>query len=126
MCVFCFCRRALLNIRQLLRVTGGDCLLVFLANNPIYDVYMELAKTEKWRDYMCDVQQFISPLHSSSDPGAEFSKLLEETGFVDFTVEIRNEIYVYDGTQNVKGWCISQIIAYRSLYAIINSIHSHR
>ncbi|XP_014103132.2 juvenile hormone acid O-methyltransferase [Bactrocera oleae] len=95
-------KRALQNIRQLLRVSGGDCLLVFLANNPIYDVYLELAKTQKWRDYMRDVQQFISPLHSSSDPGAQFSKLLEETGFVDYTVDIRNEIYVYDGTQNVK------------------------
>ncbi|XP_067623344.1 juvenile hormone acid O-methyltransferase isoform X2 [Eurosta solidaginis] len=95
-------RLALQNIHQLLRHSGGDCLLVFLANNAIFDVYIELSKTEKWGRYMTDAMQFISPLHNSSDPGAEYSKLLQETGFVDFSVEIRNEIFVYDGTQNLK------------------------
>ncbi|XP_036329613.1 juvenile hormone acid O-methyltransferase-like [Rhagoletis pomonella] len=95
-------KRALLNIYQLLRRSGGDCLLVFLANNPIFDVYIELSKSEKWGRYMTDAVQFISPLHNSSDPGAEYSKLLQEAGFVNFSVEIRNEIFVYDGTQNLK------------------------
>ncbi|XP_053959018.1 juvenile hormone acid O-methyltransferase [Anastrepha ludens] len=95
-------KRALQNIHQLLRCSGGDCLLVFLANNPIFDVYIELSKTEKWGSYMIDVMHFISPLHNSDDPGADYSKLLQETGFVDFRVEIRNEIFVYDGTQNLK------------------------
>lgn len=52
---------------------------------------------------MTDAMQFISPLHNSEDPGAEYSKLLEEAGFVNFSVDIRNEIFVYDGTQNLKG-----------------------
>ncbi|XP_053958666.1 juvenile hormone acid O-methyltransferase-like [Anastrepha ludens] len=95
-------KRALQNIHQLLRYSGGDCLLVFLASNPFFDVYIELSKTEKWGRYMIGAMHGISPFHNSDDPGAEYSKLLQETGFVDFSVEIRKNIFVYEGTQNLK------------------------
>ncbi|XP_030383951.1 juvenile hormone acid O-methyltransferase [Scaptodrosophila lebanonensis] len=95
-------RVALQNIYRLLRHEGGDCLLVFLASNPVYEVYKVLACSAKWARYMRDVDQFISPLHYSKDPSAEFSRLLGEAGFVQYNVEVRNEVYVYEGVRNLK------------------------
>ncbi|XP_037960893.1 juvenile hormone acid O-methyltransferase [Teleopsis dalmanni] len=95
-------KQALQNIFKLLRPQSGDCLLVFLATNRVYDAYRRLSTLNKWSSYMQDVEQFISPLHNSKDPSSDFSKLLQDAGFADYTVEIRNEVYVYEGVKNVK------------------------
>ncbi|BFF95937.1 juvenile hormone acid O-methyltransferase [Drosophila madeirensis] len=95
-------RGALGNIYDLLRPEGGDCLLVFLASNPVYEVYKILQLNEKWSGYMQDVEQFISPLHYSSNPGEEFSQLLNEVGFIQHNVEIRSEVFVYEGVRTLK------------------------
>ncbi|KAH8249343.1 hypothetical protein KR032_008651 [Drosophila birchii] len=93
---------ALGNIYNLLRPEGGDCLLAFLASNPVYEVYKILKTNEKWSPYMQDVEQFISPLHYSLNPGEEFSQLLNEVGFMHHNVEIRNEVFVYEGVRTLK------------------------
>ncbi|KAH8352690.1 hypothetical protein KR084_005686 [Drosophila pseudotakahashii] len=93
---------ALGNIYNLLKPEGGDCLLVFLASNPVYEVYKLLKMNEKWSTYMQDVEQFISPLHYSLNPGEEFSQLLNDVGFIQHNVEIRNEVFVYEGVRTLK------------------------
>ncbi|XP_065356806.1 juvenile hormone acid O-methyltransferase [Calliphora vicina] len=102
-------RQALQNIYNLLRVEGGDCLLVFLAANPIFDVYKLLSKSSKWSNYMKDVDQFISPLHYSNDPKLEFSAMLKAVGFSNVHVELKHKVYVYEGLEilkdNVKAVC---------------------
>ncbi|XP_013114871.2 juvenile hormone acid O-methyltransferase [Stomoxys calcitrans] len=102
-------RQALNNIYRLLHTAGGDCLLVFLAANPIYDVYKILSKSIKWSFYMQDVDSYISPLHYSPDPQKEFSQMLKEAGFENLQVELREKVYVYEGLEilkdNVKAVC---------------------
>ncbi|XP_017064507.2 juvenile hormone acid O-methyltransferase [Drosophila eugracilis] len=93
---------ALGNIYNLLKPEGGDCLLAFLASNPVYEVYKLLKINEKWSTYMQDVEQFISPLHYSLNPGEEFSHLLNDVGFIQHNVEIRNEVFVYEGVRTLK------------------------
>ncbi|XP_017056398.1 juvenile hormone acid O-methyltransferase [Drosophila ficusphila] len=93
---------ALGNIYNLLKPEGGDCLLAFLASNPVYEVYKLLKMNEKWSAYMQDVDQFISPLHYSTNPGEEFSQLLNKVGFIQHNVEIRNEVFVYEGVRTLK------------------------
>ncbi|EDW90127.1 juvenile hormone acid O-methyltransferase [Drosophila yakuba] len=93
---------ALENIYNLLKPEGGDCLLAFLASNPVYEVYKILKTHEKWSPYMQDVERFISPLHHSLNPGEEFSQLLNDVGFVQHNVEIRNEVFVYEGVRTLK------------------------
>ncbi|TDG45107.1 hypothetical protein AWZ03_008445 [Drosophila navojoa] len=95
-------RAALRNIYNLLRGEGGDTLLVFLATNPIYEVYKVLQSDVKWASYMQDVDQFISPLHYSTDPVKQFEELLNEAGFVYKNVELRSEVFVYEGVQTLK------------------------
>lgn len=96
-------RQALSNIFELLRPEGGDCLLVFLASNPVYDVYKLLSKSPSWSTYMKDVDNFISPLHNSTDAKLEFSLMLKEAGFKDLQVELREKVYVYEGLEVLKG-----------------------
>ncbi|XP_037817110.1 juvenile hormone acid O-methyltransferase [Lucilia sericata] len=102
-------RQALQNIYNLLKAEGGDCLLVFLASNPIFDVYKLLSKSTKWSTYMKDVDQFISPLHYSKDPKTEFSAMLKEVGFSIVNIELKHKVYVYEGLEilkdNVKAVC---------------------
>ncbi|EDW64414.1 juvenile hormone acid O-methyltransferase [Drosophila virilis] len=93
---------ALHNIYNLLRNEGGDCLLVFLATNPVYEVYKVLQTDRKWAGFMQDVEQFISPLHYSDDPVKHFDKLLTEAGFVYRNVELRSEVFVYEGVRTLK------------------------
>ncbi|EDV33538.1 uncharacterized protein Dana_GF24959 [Drosophila ananassae] len=93
---------AMTNIYNLLRPEGGDCLLAFLASNPVYEVYKILKLNDKWSEYMQDVEQFISPLHYSQNPGEEFSQLLSDVGFIQHNVEIRNEVFVYEGVRTLK------------------------
>ncbi|KAH8377540.1 hypothetical protein KR093_005879 [Drosophila rubida] len=93
---------ALNNIYDLLRNEGGDCLLVFLASNPVYEVYKVLHTNKKWAAYMQDVEQFISPLHTSSKPAEQFTQLLEEAGFLYRNVEVRSEVFVYEGVRTLK------------------------
>ncbi|KAI8042966.1 juvenile hormone acid O-methyltransferase [Drosophila gunungcola] len=93
---------ALGNIYNLLKPEGGDCLLAFLASNPVYEVYKILKRNDKWSTFMQDVEQFISPLHYSVNPGEEFSQLLNEVGFEQHNVEIRNEVFVYEGVRTLK------------------------
>lgn len=94
---------AVRNIYDLLRNDGGDCLLVFLASSPIYEVYKVLRTHQKWANYMQDVEQFISPLHYSSEPAEEFTQLLSEAGFMHKKVEVRNKVFIYEELRTLKG-----------------------
>ncbi|XP_055855264.1 juvenile hormone acid O-methyltransferase isoform X2 [Episyrphus balteatus] len=94
-------RQAIENIYQVLK-HDGDCLLVFLATNPIFDIYNIVSLNPKWAPYMKDVTSFISPLHCSKDPETEFSQMLEDAGFVDISVESRDKIFAYEGLDNIK------------------------
>lgn len=94
-------KRAVQNIHNLLS-PGGDCLLVFLAKNPIFEIYKELSKCKRWEKYMKDVDRFISPFQNAKDPADEFGSLLYNSGFSEFSVEIREKLFVYDGVEILK------------------------
>lgn len=94
-------KKAIQNIFNLLR-PEGDCLLVFLANNPIFDVYKRMAESNKWSQYMADVHRFISPYQYSSDPAADFGALLYSVGFTEYSVEVRDKMYTFEGIDLLK------------------------
>ncbi|KAJ6645467.1 Juvenile hormone acid O-methyltransferase [Pseudolycoriella hygida] len=80
------------NFNKLLR-PGGNMLLIFLGNHPVYDVYQEQSKNIKWAEYMTDVNQLISPYHSSEDPAKQLQTLLSECGFGKADIRIHNKTY---------------------------------
>ncbi|XP_053665457.1 juvenile hormone acid O-methyltransferase [Anopheles marshallii] len=89
------------NIYQLLK-TGGDCLLVFLANNPIFDIYNQLSRSPKWSKYMYDVEKYISPYQYCENPASEIEDLLCTVGFQHYQIQVRDKLYVYEGLDNLK------------------------
>lgn len=91
------------NIYKLLRSEGDDCLLVFLANNIIYDVYKRLSISSKWSSYLKDVDSFICPFQYSNDPKFEYTSMLKDAGFSNIQVNVINKVYVYKGLETFKG-----------------------
>ncbi|KFB41593.1 AGAP005256-PA-like protein [Anopheles sinensis] len=89
------------NIHRLLK-PGGECLLVFLANNPIFDIYNQLSRSPKWSKYMYDVEKYISPYQYSENPASEIEDLLCTVGFQQYQIQVRDKLYVYEGLDNLK------------------------
>ncbi|XP_053677136.1 juvenile hormone acid O-methyltransferase [Anopheles nili] len=89
------------NIYQLLE-PGGNCLLVFLANNPIFDIYNQLSRSPKWSKYMYDVEKYISPYQFCENPASEIEDLLCTVGFQQYQIQVRDKLYVYEGLENLK------------------------
>ena len=71
---------AVRNIHDLL-VDDGECLVIFLANNPIFRMYRIMSENIKWTGYMKDVEKYIPVYQDKTDPGSEFGSLLTKTGF---------------------------------------------
>ncbi|KAG8175589.1 hypothetical protein JTE90_013408, partial [Oedothorax gibbosus] len=44
-------KRALANVRRLLR-PRGECMLVFVGQCPVFEMYARMAEMPKWKDYM--------------------------------------------------------------------------
>ncbi|CAD7079460.1 unnamed protein product [Hermetia illucens] len=94
-------KKAIKNIFDLLK-HDGDCLLVFLAKHPIFDVYKKLSQNNKWAPFMEDVDRFISPYHHRENPAADFNELLKSTGFTTYNVKLVDKTYVYGGLNTLK------------------------
>lgn len=75
-----YSRLAVNNLFKILK-PGGDMLISFLATNPIYTIYENMSKCNKWKPYMQNIKRYISPYHRSENPAKEFSGILADTGF---------------------------------------------
>lgn len=93
--------RAIENLYKLLK-PDGDMLVVFLAQNPIFEIYKQMSQNKKWAKYMTDVDRFISPYQYSKNPADQFSELLHANGFSNYRVEIREKYFVFEGIDLLK------------------------
>lgn len=94
-------KKAIQNIHRLLQ-PDGDCLLAFLANNPIFEVYKRMSQSPKWAQYMTDVDKFISPYQYSEAPADEFGALMYAAGFTEYSVELREQLFIFEGVDILK------------------------
>lgn len=92
---------AVKNMYKLLK-DEGDIFLVFLAQNPVFDIYKQLSQSKKWAKYMTDVDRFISPYQYSKNPADEFGQLLYSNGFTEYSVEVREKYFVFEGVDLLK------------------------
>lgn len=91
-------RRAMKNMFDML-TPGGDMLLAFLASNPIYDIYENMAKSNKWAPYMHNVKKYISPYHHSEHPENELEDILKKEGFVSHLCRVEDRTYTFPSFQ---------------------------
>lgn len=93
--------KAIQNMYKLLK-PNGDMFLVFLAQNPVFDIYKRLSHCNRWSKYMVDVDRFISPYQYSKKPADEFGRLLHANGFTEYSVEVREKLFVFEGVDLLK------------------------
>lgn len=94
-------KMAVQNLYKLLK-PGGDLLVVFLAQHPLYDFYKKQSQDKRWAQYMADVDEFCSPYQYSNDPAEDFLKHLNRCGFRDCKVEAREKCYIFNGVEIVR------------------------
>lgn len=94
-------KNAMQNIFDLLQ-PDGDCLVAFLAANPIFEIYKQMSQTIRWSSYMADVNRYISPYQYSIDPIKELEKTLMAVGFTDYQVAVRDKMFIFDGLDILK------------------------
>lgn len=94
-------KKAIQNIHDLLK-PKGDCLVVFLAQNPIFEIYKRMSESPKWAKYMADVDKFISPYQYSKNPADDFGSLLYASGFSEYRVEVREKLFIFEGLDVLK------------------------
>lgn len=93
--------KAVQNVYKLCK-PNGDALIVFLAQNPIFEIYQQMASSKRWSKYMTDVERFISPYQNSDDPAEDFGRLLVDSGFREYRVEVREKMYMFEGIDSLK------------------------
>ncbi|KAG4079972.1 hypothetical protein HA402_006284 [Bradysia odoriphaga] len=90
------------NFNKLLK-PGGDVLIVFLVKHPMYDAYEHLSKSNRWGEYMKDVDKKITPYLHSTNPKEEFQLLLETGGFTELDVRVQDSFYVFEDVHTLRG-----------------------
>lgn len=99
------------NMFEMLK-PGGEILLTFLANNPIYDIYETMAKSNKWAQYMTNVNKYISPYHHFEEPETELENILKKEGFIVHLCRAEKRAYTFPNftvlasTQNSLLFCL--------------------
>lgn len=91
--------QAISNIYNLL-ATEGDCLLVYLASHPYFDVTKRLSETKRWASYLMDV--FYPPYQHSGNAIDELTNILKTTGFGEFSVQVLDKTFTFNGISLLK------------------------
>lgn len=94
-------KTAIKNLYKLLK-PGGDLLVAFVAQHPIYDFYKQQSRDIRWAQYMTDVDEFCSPYQHSQDPAEDFHECLLDSGFTDCIVQAREKCYKFNGVPLVR------------------------
>lgn len=89
---------AFTNIFELLE-PNGECFMIYLAWNPIYEVFRIQARNKKWQYLLRDVEKYISPHYDSQDPAKEVSDIMENIGFINIDVECKEMFFVYENME---------------------------
>ncbi|XP_076310320.1 juvenile hormone acid O-methyltransferase-like [Tachypleus tridentatus] len=89
------------NISSLL-VKGGECLLAFVAQCPVFEMHEHLAQMDKWKTYMQDVQQYLPDTHRNAQPAFLFSSYLMESGLEVVMCDLVSMSFTFPNTEVIK------------------------
>ncbi|XP_047513726.1 juvenile hormone acid O-methyltransferase-like [Pieris napi] len=94
------------NIYDILK-DQGSCFAIVGGKVSIFDAYRTLAKAEKWKPWVTDVERYISPYHDSQDSLKDMQQLLCKTGFTIIKLEHKLIFHEYENQENFKGAIMS-------------------
>jgi hypothetical protein len=69
----------------------------------MYDIYERLATYGRYKKFMFDVKQFVSPYHHEMHPIKRVQKYCDNAGLTIKHIEMRERVYVYGNSDQVKG-----------------------
>ncbi|KAJ0173388.1 hypothetical protein K1T71_011564 [Dendrolimus kikuchii] len=98
--------RAFRNIYELL-APGGDCLLVFIARHPIYDMYLALSTMDKWSPYLKNMDAFLSPYYYCQEPDEKVREMMEQIGFRHVDVRCKQMVAVHSSLEPLKNFAMA-------------------
>ncbi|XP_045487271.1 juvenile hormone acid O-methyltransferase-like isoform X1 [Pieris rapae] len=101
-------KTALQNIHNILR-DQGSCFAILATKVSLFDAYRTLAKTEKWKSWVTDVERYISPYHDSQDSRKEMEQLLGKIRFTITKLEHKKIFHEYENLENLKGALMSVV-----------------
>lgn len=93
--------QAIENIFNLL-APEGDCLLVYLASHPYFDITKRLSETPRWAPYMHDTSKFIPPYHHSENAADELTQIFRDIGFAEYNVQVLDKTFTFEGIDLLK------------------------
>ncbi|XP_045528885.1 juvenile hormone acid O-methyltransferase-like [Pieris brassicae] len=96
------------NIYDILR-DDGSCFGIVVGKTSLYDAYRTLAKTEKWKPWVIDVEKYISPYHDSQDSLKEMQQLLGKIRFTTTKLEHKKIFHEYENLEKLKGGIMSVV-----------------
>ncbi|XP_047513724.1 juvenile hormone acid O-methyltransferase-like [Pieris napi] len=96
------------NIYDILR-DQGSCFAIVAEKASLFDAYRTLAKNEKWKPWVFDVERYISPYHDSQDSLKEMHQLLGKIGFTITKLEHRIIFHKYDNLEDLKGGIMAAV-----------------
>lgn len=89
------------NISDILR-PGGEAILTYVVNAPMYPVQKAMATSEKWKKYIPNVEENLPPFLDSKDPISELRKLLCDTGFICQDLAIHAKVSVFSSKRTLE------------------------
>lgn len=78
---------------------NGTVMMSFLVSSPSYDIYETLSEMSEYKDYTSNISSFVSPYHHERNPMQVFRDHLNNVGFQEKHVEIRERSYYYEPEQ---------------------------
>lgn len=94
-------KKVLQNISKLLS-TDGECLLVFVAQCPVFELYEIMSAIPKWKNYMNDAENFVPNTQHSLQPAFDFSKLMKESGLEVLDCETLHMEFTFNSIDILK------------------------
>lgn len=89
------------NIYNLLK-PGANCFLMFLSNWSIFTVANELANHPKWASRLPDIDRHLPSYQFSSNSAKELESIMQNVGFSEFEIEVRDQCTQFDGIDHLK------------------------
>lgn len=80
---------------NLISPEGGDCLITSGIVRIHHEASLCLSKLPKWSSYMEDIDQYNPPYPNDEDVRKYTIDLMEDAGFKDYTVELRDREYIF-------------------------------
>ncbi|CAH4029300.1 unnamed protein product [Pieris brassicae] len=96
------------NIYDILR-DQGSCFAIIAERVSLFDAYRNLAKVEKWKPWLIDVERYISPYHDSQDSRKEMEHLLGKVGFTVTKLEHKILVHDFENQENLKSALMSVV-----------------